>query len=76
MKHGPLALQVGHRCFNYLLGRPSTQNLTYLFFQNKQQPVIHARKGRLCSKGDAASVCPSASCRVIVIEVPQVSKSE
>lgn len=45
---------------------------------SKQQSVIqqlHARKGRLivmCSKGDAASVCPAEweSCRVI--EVPQL----
>ncbi|KAF2286420.1 hypothetical protein GH714_016826 [Hevea brasiliensis] len=43
---------------------------------SKQQSVIqqlHARKGRLivmCSKGDAASVSPGESCRVI--EVPQV----
>ena len=45
-------------------------------FDSKQQSVIQqliARKGRLivmCSKGDAASVCPGESCRVI--EVPQV----
>ena len=43
---------------------------------SKQQSVIQqlrARKGRLivmCSKGDAASVCPGGSCRVI--EVPQL----
>lgn len=43
---------------------------------SKQQSVIQqlrARKGHLivmCSKGDAASVCPGGGCRVI--EVPQV----
>lgn len=46
------------------------------FVDSKQQSVIqqlHARKGRLivmCSKGDAASIFPGGSCRVI--EVPQV----
>lgn len=52
--------------------------LTSLSFTlgSKQQSVIqqlHARRGRLivvCSKGDAASVCPGKSCRTI--EVPQV----
>lgn len=50
----------------------------YLHVANsKQQSVIqqlHARKGRLivmCSEGDATSVCPMGSCRVI--EVPQVA---
>ena len=44
---------------------------------SKQQSVIQqllSRKGRLivmCSKGDASSVSPSGSCRVI--EVPQVA---
>jgi len=53
-------------CFRILLKSPCS----------KQQSVIQqlfARKGRLivmCSKGDAASVCPGGSCRVI--EVPQV----
>ncbi|XWS35545.1 hypothetical protein CRYUN_Cryun20dG0006200 [Craigia yunnanensis] len=68
MKHGPLALV--------------DENLPIIVFAtrdacfSKQQSVIqqlHARKGRLimvCSKGDAASVCPGGSCRVI--EVPQV----
>lgn len=68
MKHGPLALV--------------DENLPILVIAtrdacfSKQQSVIqqlHARKGRLivtCSKGDAASVCPGGSCRVI--EVPQV----
>lgn len=53
--------------------------MTFIFFLillSKQQSVIqqlHARKGRLivlCSKGDAASVSPGESCRVI--EVPSV----
>lgn len=50
--------------------------MTYFIFDSKQQSVIqqlNARRGRLivmCSKGDAASVCPNESCRVI--EVPQV----
>lgn len=50
--------------------------MTCFISGSKQQSVIqqlHARKGRLivmCSKGDAASVCPVESCRVI--EVPQV----
>ncbi|KAF4387208.1 hypothetical protein CsatB_003240 [Cannabis sativa] len=68
MKHGPLALV--------------DENLPIVVIANrdacfsKQQSVIQqlrARKGRLivmCSKGDADSVCPSGSCRVI--EVPQV----
>lgn len=54
--------------------------LSWLFFStscSKQQSVIQqllSRKGRLivmCSRGDAAAVCPSGSCRVI--EVPQVA---
>ncbi|OIV98786.1 hypothetical protein TanjilG_21808 [Lupinus angustifolius] len=68
MKHGPLALV--------------DENLPILVIAtrdacfSKQQSVIqqlHARKGRLivmCSNGDAASVCPGESCKVI--EVPQV----
>ncbi|KAL9426970.1 hypothetical protein AB3S75_033702 [Citrus x aurantiifolia] len=68
MKHGPLALV--------------DENLPILVIAtrdacfSKQQSVIqqlHARKGRLivmCSKGDAASIIPGGSCRVI--EVPQV----
>ncbi|GAY59934.1 hypothetical protein CUMW_198240 [Citrus unshiu] len=68
MKHGPLALV--------------DENLPILVIAtrdacfSKQQSVIqqlHARKGRLivmCSKGDAASIFPGGSCRVI--EVPQV----
>ncbi|RAL42391.1 hypothetical protein DM860_017571 [Cuscuta australis] len=48
----------------------------FKFEISKQQSVIqqlHARKGRLivmCTKGDAASVCVSGSCRVL--EVPHV----
>ncbi|CAH9072451.1 unnamed protein product [Cuscuta europaea] len=68
MKHGPLALV--------------DENLPILVIAthdscfSKQQSVIqqlHARKGRLivmCTKGDAASVRVSGSCRVT--EVPQV----
>ncbi|VFQ69782.1 unnamed protein product [Cuscuta campestris] len=68
MKHGPLALV--------------DENLPILVIAthdacfSKQQSVIqqlHARKGRLivmCTKGDAASVCVSGSCRVL--EVPHV----
>lgn len=68
MKHGPLALVDE----NLPIVVIATRDACF----SKQQSVIqqlHARKGRLivmCSKGDAASVCPSGSCRVI--EVPQV----
>lgn len=50
--------------------------MTSFILGSKQQSVIqqlHARRGRLivmCSKGDASSVCPNESCRVV--EVPQV----
>ncbi|GLU00314.1 hypothetical protein SLE2022_176910 [Rubroshorea leprosula] len=68
MKHGPLALVDENL--------PIIVIATHDACFSKQQSVIqqlHARKGRLiviCSKGDAALVCPSGSCRVI--EVPQV----
>ncbi|KAK7394652.1 hypothetical protein VNO78_15186 [Psophocarpus tetragonolobus] len=68
MKHGPLALVDE----NLPIVVVATRDACF----SKQQSVIqqlHARKGRLivmCSKGDAASVCPNESCRVI--EVPQV----
>ncbi|KAJ1443575.1 Sugar isomerase [Sesbania bispinosa] len=68
MKHGPLALVDENL--------PIVVIATHDACFSKQQSVIqqlHARKGRLivmCSKGDAASVCPGESCRVI--EVPQV----
>ncbi|KAK7243229.1 hypothetical protein RIF29_38020 [Crotalaria pallida] len=68
MKHGPLALVDE----NLPIVVIATRDACF----SKQQSVIqqlHARKGRLivmCSKGDAASVCPGESCRVI--EVPQV----
>ncbi|XP_072996468.1 glutamine--fructose-6-phosphate aminotransferase [isomerizing] 1-like [Typha latifolia] len=69
MKHGPLAL-VDETLPIIVI---ATRDACF----SKQQSVIqqlHARKGRLivmCSKGDASSVCPSGSCRVI--EVPQVA---
>ncbi|XWS42966.1 hypothetical protein CRYUN_Cryun16bG0059300 [Craigia yunnanensis] len=68
MKHGPLALVDENL--------PIVVIATHDACFSKQQSVIqqlHARKGRLivmCSKGDAASVCPGGACRVI--EVPQV----
>ncbi|CAL1352882.1 unnamed protein product [Linum trigynum] len=68
MKHGPLALVDENL--------PIIVIATHDACFSKQQSVIqqlHARRGRLivlCSKGDAASVCPGDSCRVI--EVPQV----
>ncbi|XP_024189643.1 glutamine--fructose-6-phosphate aminotransferase [isomerizing] 2 [Rosa chinensis] len=70
MKHGPLAL-VDENLPTFVI---ATRDACF----SKQQSVIqqlHARKGRLivmCSKGDAASVCPAEweSCRVI--EVPQL----
>ncbi|GKV16229.1 hypothetical protein SLEP1_g26901 [Rubroshorea leprosula] len=68
MKHGPLAL-VDETLPIFVI---ATHDACF----SKQQSVIHqlhARKGRLivmCSKGDAASVCPGESCRVI--EVPHV----
>ncbi|KAI4302059.1 hypothetical protein L6164_035277 [Bauhinia variegata] len=68
MKHGPLALVDE----NLPIVVIATRDACF----SKQQSVIqqlHARKGRLivmCSRGDAASVCPGESCRVI--EVPQV----
>ncbi|MBA0841889.1 hypothetical protein Goarm_001746 [Gossypium armourianum] len=68
MKHGPLALVDENL--------PIVVIATHDACFSKQQSVIqqlHARKGRLivmCSKGDAASVCPGGGCRVI--EVPQV----
>ncbi|KAM7267789.1 hypothetical protein ACFE04_009955 [Oxalis oulophora] len=68
MKHGPLALVDENL--------PIIVVATHDACFSKQQSVIqqlHARKGRLivmCSKGDAAFVCPGGSCRVI--EVPQV----
>ncbi|EOX96625.1 hypothetical protein QUC31_005658 [Theobroma cacao] len=68
MKHGPLALVDENLPIIVIATRDACFS--------KQQSVIqqlHARKGRLivmCSKGDAASVCPGESCRVI--EVPQV----
>ncbi|XP_061351191.1 glutamine--fructose-6-phosphate aminotransferase [isomerizing] 1 [Gastrolobium bilobum] len=68
MKHGPLALVDE----NLPIVVIATRDACF----SKQQSVIqqlHARKGRLivmCSKGDAASVCPGESCRLI--EVPQV----
>ncbi|KAJ6806460.1 glutamine--fructose-6-phosphate aminotransferase [isomerizing] 2 [Iris pallida] len=67
MKHGPLAL-VDETLPIIVI---ATRDACF----SKQQSVIqqlHARKGRLivmCSEGDASSVCPSGSCRVI--EVPQ-----
>ncbi|KAM0941000.1 putative glutamine--fructose-6-phosphate transaminase (isomerizing) [Dioscorea sansibarensis] len=69
MKHGPLAL------VDETL--PIIVIATHDTCFSKQQSVIqqlHARKGRLivmCSKGDAQSVCPGRSCRII--EVPQVA---
>ncbi|XP_064977247.1 glutamine--fructose-6-phosphate aminotransferase [isomerizing] 1-like [Musa acuminata AAA Group] len=69
MKHGPLAL------VDETL--PIIVIATHDACFSKQQSVIqqlHARKGRLivmCSEGDATSVCPMGSCRVI--EVPQVA---
>ncbi|KAI5326846.1 hypothetical protein PRUPE_6G362600 [Prunus persica] len=68
MKHGPLAL-VDENLPTFVI---ATRDACF----SKQQSVIqqlHARRGRLivmCSKGDAASVCPGGSCRVI--EVPQL----
>ncbi|XP_023546769.1 glutamine--fructose-6-phosphate aminotransferase [isomerizing] 2 [Cucurbita pepo subsp. pepo] len=68
MKHGPLALVDE----NLPIVVIATRDACF----SKQQSVIqqlHARKGRLivmCSKGDAQSVCPGDSCRVI--EVPHV----
>ncbi|KAB2612032.1 glutamine--fructose-6-phosphate aminotransferase [isomerizing] 2-like [Pyrus ussuriensis x Pyrus communis] len=68
MKHGPLAL-VDETLPTFVI---ATRDACF----SKQQSVIQqlrARKGRLivmCSKGDAASVCPGGSCRVI--EVPQL----
>lgn len=68
MKHGPLALVDE----NLPIAVIATRDACF----TKQQSVIqqlHARKGRLivmCSKGDAASVSSSGSCRAI--EVPQV----
>ncbi|KAK7374389.1 hypothetical protein VNO80_07819 [Phaseolus coccineus] len=68
MKHGPLALVDE----NLPIVVVATRDACF----SKQQSVIqqlHARRGRLivmCSKGDASSVCPNQSCRVI--EVPQV----
>ncbi|XVE76762.1 hypothetical protein DITRI_Ditri13aG0007000 [Diplodiscus trichospermus] len=68
MKHGPLALVDENLPIIVIATRDACFS--------KQQSVIqqlHARKGRLivlCSQGDAASVCPGGSCRVI--EVPQV----
>lgn len=68
MKHGPLALVDE----NLPIVVIATRDVCF----SKQQSVIqqlHARRGRLivmCSKGDAASVCPGESCRAI--EVPQV----
>ncbi|KAF7817733.1 glutamine--fructose-6-phosphate aminotransferase [isomerizing] 2 [Senna tora] len=68
MKHGPLALVDENLPIIVLATRDACFS--------KQQSVIqqlHARKGRLivmCSKGDAASVCPAESCRII--EVPHV----
>ncbi|KAE9621985.1 putative glutamine--fructose-6-phosphate transaminase (isomerizing) [Lupinus albus] len=68
MKHGPLALVDE----NLPIVVIATRDACF----SKQQSVIqqlHARKGRLivmCSNGDAASVCPGESCKII--EVPQV----
>ncbi|XVF73601.1 hypothetical protein PTKIN_Ptkin12aG0215400 [Pterospermum kingtungense] len=68
MKHGPLALVDENLPIIVIATRDACFS--------KQQSVIqqlHARKGRLivmCTKGDAASVCPGRSCRVI--EVPQI----
>ncbi|KAF5745875.1 Glucosamine--fructose-6-phosphate aminotransferase [Tripterygium wilfordii] len=68
MKHGPLAL-VDENLPIFVV---ATRDACF----SKQQSVIqqlHARKGRLivmCSKGDAAAVCPGVSCRAI--EVPQL----
>ncbi|GMI78866.1 L-glutamine D-fructose-6-phosphate amidotransferase [Hibiscus trionum] len=68
MKHGPLALVDE----NLPIVVIATRDACF----SKQQSVIQqlrARKGRLivmCSKGDAAAVCPGGGCRVI--EVPQV----
>ncbi|CAL5192811.1 unnamed protein product [Lathyrus oleraceus] len=68
MKHGPLALVDESLPIVVIATRDACFS--------KQQSVIqqlHARRGRLivvCSKGDAASVCPGKSCRTI--EVPQV----
>lgn len=68
MKHGPLALVDENLPIIVIATRDACFS--------KQQSVIqqlHARKGRLivmCTKGDAASVCPGGSCRVI--EVPQI----
>ncbi|CAN1769717.1 Glutamine--fructose-6-phosphate aminotransferase [isomerizing] 1, partial [Linum perenne] len=68
MKHGPLALVDKTLPIIVIATRDGCFS--------KQQSVIqqlHARSGRLivlCSEGDAASVCPGGSCRVI--EVPLV----
>lgn len=68
MKHGPLALVDENL--------PIVVIATHDACFSKQQSVIqqlHARKGRLivmCSKGEAASVCPGGSYRAI--EVPKV----
>lgn len=68
MKHGPLALVDE----NLPIFVTATRDSCFI----KQQSVIqqlHARRGRLivmCTKGDAQSVCPGDSCRVV--EVPQV----
>lgn len=68
MKHGPLALVDENL--------PIVVIATHDACFSKQQSVIqqlHARKGRLivmCSRGEAASVCPGGSYRAI--EVPKV----
>lgn len=68
MKHGPLAL------VDETL--PIIVIATHDASSSKQQSVIQqlkARKGRLivmCTEGNAASMCPDGTCRVI--EVPQV----
>ncbi|KAA3462159.1 glutamine--fructose-6-phosphate aminotransferase [isomerizing] 2-like [Gossypium australe] len=70
MKHGPLALVDENLPIIVIATRDACFS--------KQQSVIqqlHARKGRLivvCSKGDAAAVCPGGSSSCRVIEVPQV----
>ncbi|CAB4285580.1 unnamed protein product [Prunus armeniaca] len=68
MKHGPLAL-VDENLPTFVI---ATRDACFRFQQSVIQQ-LHARRGRLivmCSKGDAASVCPGGSCRVI--EVPQL----
>ncbi|KAK8509533.1 hypothetical protein V6N12_001623 [Hibiscus sabdariffa] len=70
MKHGPLALVDENLPIIVIATRDACFS--------KQQSVIqqlHARKGRLivvCSKGDAAAVCPGGFSTCRVIEVPQV----